>query len=171
MKRTNKRSGRGGFTLIEVAAATAIVGIALTALLVAVGSNTRVNDAGSKLTEGSFLAQEIREWTLSLPFRDLDPGDADKPPGPDGTSPQVFVDDLDDLMGVTFSPPRDGRGYAMYDYQGWSQTLSMSWRDPNDVAVQVSPGASDMICVQVTVSYQGRAITSANWLVAGRQED
>ena len=171
MKRTTRRSGRSGFSLVEVAVATAIVGIALTALLVAVGSNTRVNDAGGKLTQGVFLAQEIREWTLALPISDPDPSDANSPPGPDGSSPQVWVDDLDDLMDVTYSPPRDGQGYSLYDMSGWAQTISLSWRDPNDVYTPVDAGASDVICVHVDVSYQGNTVVSSAWLVARRGED
>jgi len=165
MRRTTYRSGRGGFSLIEVAVATAVVGIALTALLVAVGSNTRVGDAGTKLTQGVCLVEEIREWTMALPFRDPDPGDANNPPGPDGTNPQTWVDDLDDLMDVTYSPPRDGQGVAIFDLTGWSQTISLSWRDPNDPAATVSPGTSDVVYVQVDVAYQNKPVTATGWLV------
>ncbi len=169
MIRAQRRSVRDrGFTLIEVAVATVIVGVAVVALLTAVGAHTRVNDAGAKLSEGSFLAQEIREWTLTLPFTDPDHGDAGNPPGPDGTSPQSFVDDLDDLMDVTYSPPRDGMGYELYGMDGWSQTISMTWRDPNDIATPVADGGSDLVCVQVQVSFQGTPVVSRNWLVANR---
>ena len=171
MRCTHSRSVRGGFSLIEVAVATAIVGIALAALLVAVGSNTRVNDAGAKLTQASFLAQEIREWTLTLPFSDPDPGDAGNPPGPDGSDPQHFVDDLDDLIDVTYSPPRDGEGVALYDLDGWSQTISLTWRDPNSLLTSVTPGESDIICVQVGVAFEGQTIINTNWLVARRDEE
>ena len=171
MRSTTTRRGRVGFSLIEIAVATAIVGIALAALLVSVGSNTRVNDAGRKLTEAILLAQEIREWTLALPFSDPDPGDADNPPGPDGSSPQTFVDDLDDLMGVTYSPPRNGQGYAMYDMQGWSQTISMTWHDPADISQAVTPGSSDLIRVQVDVAYRGNPVMASSWLVTRPDTD
>jgi prepilin-type N-terminal cleavage/methylation domain-containing protein len=171
MRISHTRSVRGGFSLIEVAVATAIVGIALAALLVAVGSNTRVNDAGSKLTQAAFLAQEIREWTLTLPFRDPDPGDAGKPPGPDGSDPHVFVDDLDDLIEVTYSPPRDGQGNQMYGMDGWSQAIELTWRDPNSLSSIVTPGGSDIIRVQVEVAFKGQSIVNTNWLVTRREEE
>ncbi|MGB2819398.1 MAG: prepilin-type N-terminal cleavage/methylation domain-containing protein [Phycisphaerae bacterium] len=169
MRCTHKRSARGGFSLIEVAVATAVVGIALAALLVAVGSNTRVNDAGAKLTRAAFLAQEMREWTLALPFSDPDPADADHPPGPDGSNPQYFVDDLDDLIGVTYSPPRDGQGNQMYGMSGWSQAITLTWRDPNSVSTTVTAGMSDVICVEVDVAFEGQSVVSTNWLVTRRE--
>jgi len=169
MRPAHRRSARDGFSLIEVAAATAIVSIALTALLVAVGSNTRVNDAGGKITQAAALAQEIREWTLTLPFVDPDPGDAGKPPGPDGSSPQVFVDDLDDLMDVTFSPPRNGQGNPIYAMGGWSQTILLTWRDPNSLLTTVTPGQSDILCAEVQVAFQGQIILTTNWLVTRRE--
>ena len=165
MRLVHPRSVRGGFSLLEVAAAIAIVGVGLTALMVAVGSNTRVNDAGNRLTQGVALAQEIREWTCALPFSDPDPGDGDNPPGPDGSDPQAFVDDLDDLMDVTYSPPRDGQGQPIADLVGWSQTLTLSWRDPDDLTAELSAGSSDYICVTVDVEFKGEPVAQGTWLV------
>ena len=171
MKAQQKRSARRGFSLIEVAVATAIVGFALTALMVAAASNTRVNDAGRKITQAIFLAQEIREWTLALPFSDQDPADQGKPPGPDGSDPQVFVDDLDDLMFVTFSPPRDGQGLPVNELPGWSQAIGLSWRDPADLTTEVASGSSDVIYVMVTVAFNGETILTTSWLRTRRADE
>ncbi|MFB3891858.1 MAG: prepilin-type N-terminal cleavage/methylation domain-containing protein [Phycisphaerae bacterium] len=160
--------GRGGFTLVEVAVATAIIGLGVAALLATIAAGTRSNAAGQKLTQATFLAQEIREWTLRLPFSDPDPGDAGNPPGPDGSDPHVFVDDLDDLMDVTFSPPRDGRGSAISGMDNWSQTITMTWRDPSSLSTIVSPGASNAIYVQVVVSYHSQPVLTTGWLVTRR---
>lgn len=162
---TTARRGLRGFTLIEIVVATVLVGLALVAMMASAGSNTRVNDAGTKLTQGTFLTQEIREWTLSLPFSDQDPGDLGNQPGSDGSDPQVWVDDLDDLMNVTYCPPRDGQGYAISALPSWSQTISMTWRDPNDLGSTVSPGASDIIYVNVDVKHRNRLVVSSGWLV------
>jgi prepilin-type N-terminal cleavage/methylation domain-containing protein len=165
MKITTASPARGGFTLIEVVVATILVGLTLTALMVSVRSNIRVNDAGTKLTQADFLAQEIREWTLTLPFRDQDVGDRDNQPGSDGTSPQTWVDDLDDLMNVTYCPPRDGQGYAITALGAWSQTITMTWRDPNDLSQTVTNGTSDIIYVNVDVKYENKLILGSKWLV------
>lgn len=169
MNRKTFRSARAGFTLIEVAVATVIVGTGIMALMVAAGSATRINDSGKKLTQSVFLAQELREWTLRLPFSDPDPADQGNPPGSDGSDPQVFVDDLDDLMDVTYSPPRDGQGSAIADMTDWSQTITLTWRDPSDLATVVSAGSSDFIHVQVSLSCKGRQVVTTGWLVARRE--
>lgn len=163
----NCRSARG-FTLIEVAVATMIIGIGMTALLVAVGANTRVNGYGAELTEATFLAQELHEWCSALPFSDPNPEDANDPPGSDGSDPPASIDDLDDLMGVTYSPPRDGEGYELYGMSGWSQTITLTWRDPNALTQTVADGASDVIHVQVDIGYKGRTVLTNRWFAARR---
>jgi len=168
MTRTTPRSARGGFTLIEVAVATAIVGVGVVAMMTSLAANTRTNHAGQSLTHAVFLAQEIREWTLKLPFSDPDPGDAGNPPGPDGSDPQDFVDDLDDLMDVTYSPSRDGLGNTITHMPEWSQTISLTWRDPDSLTTVVSPGTSELVYVQVEISHQGRTALTTGWLVSRR---
>jgi len=162
---------RRGFSLVESALAIVIVGIGIVALVASLGAASSINGAGRNLTRGVFLAQEVREWTLRLPFSDPDPGDANNPPGPDGTSPQVFVDDLDDLYnaaGLLYSPPRDGAGQALSDLTGWSQKLTLTWRSPDNLLQTVSPGASDIVHVQVSVRLQGKEVFATNWIVARR---
>lgn len=163
----------GGFTLVEAAIATAIVGTGVVALLHALAAGTRVNQEGRHITQAVFLAQEVREWTLQLPFSDPDPGTEDNPPGSDGASPLTWVDDLDDLMNVTFTPPRvqlprDHVGDTLYEMGDWSQTILMEWRDPNSLTTAVPPGNSDVVSVTVIITYKGREILTTNWLVTRR---
>jgi prepilin-type N-terminal cleavage/methylation domain-containing protein len=160
--------GVRGFTLIEAMIATAIIGVGVAALFVSLRAGTEVNSASGDLTQAVFLANEIRERTLQLPFSDPDEGDAAKPPGPDESDPHTFADDLDDLMDVTLSPPQDASGAPMNDLQGWSQTIKMTWRDPQDLATQVADGASDVIRVDVTIQRNGKVLTAMNWLVTRR---
>jgi len=158
----------GGFTIIETAMATAVVGIGIVAMVHAMAAGTKVNSQGRDITHAIFLAQEIREWTLQLPFSDLDPGDADNPPGPDGSDPQLFVDDLDDLMGVTYIPPRDGQEQIIDGMANWSQTIELEWRDPNSLTTAVPKGSTDVISVSVTIRHDGQKVLSTSWLVTRR---
>ncbi len=159
---------RKAFSLVEVAMSTAMVGLGVVSLMTFVGSGTRINGQAQDLTRASFLVQEMREWTLRLPFSDPDPGDAGKPPGPDGTDPQIFVDDLDDLLNVTYSPPRNGMGTAIADMPEWSETIVLTWRDPSNLSAVVSNGASDVIHVSLIISRQGREVLRTGWLVVRR---
>ena len=160
---------RCGFSLVEALVATTVVGIGLTAILASVASGTRTNAAAKDITYGVFLAQGVREWTLRLPFSDTDPGDQGHPPGPDGTDPQTFVDDLDDLMNVTYCPPRDGQGNPIADMTDWSETFTLTWRDPDALTTTVSPGASDVIHVQLDILHQGRPVLDTGWFVTRRE--
>jgi prepilin-type N-terminal cleavage/methylation domain-containing protein len=169
MHREMSRSNHGkGFTLIEVMVAIMLIGTGIVALLGASMAGTRSTDAGKKMSQAVFLAQEIREWTLRLPFSDQDEADVDKPPGPDGTSPQQFVDDLDDLMDVTYSPPRDGQFGAIADMTAWSETITLTWRDPTSLDTVVADGASDVIHVHLSVAHAGKQVLETSWIVVRR---
>jgi len=158
--------------MIEVLATAALVGIGVSGVMVAVGSGTRVNAEAMKISQATYLIQEIREWTLKLPFRDSDEADQGNPPGPDGSDPQVFVDDLDDLYNPTtplsYSPPRDGTGQAISTMTGWKQTLVLTWRDVNELTRVVPAGTSDVIHVEVTVLYDENPVLASGWFVTRR---
>ena len=165
MKRCAHKSTRGGFTLIEAMVAIGVIGTGVAALFVSLQSGTKVNGAATEMTHAVFLGQEIREWTLKLPFIDPDEGDQGNPPGPDGSDPLTFVDDLDDLMDVTFGPPRDGRGVAIANMPNWSQAIGMTWRDPNDLSTAVANGASDVVRVEVEVRNNNQPVYTTSWIV------
>lgn len=166
-RRTFSTQG-GGFSLIEAAVATAIIGIAVAALMTAVAAGTRAANSGRLITVATMLAQEAREWTIKLPFSDPDPADQDNPPGTGGSDPQVYVDDLDDLMDVTFCPPRDGNGLPITDMAAWSQTLTLTWRDMVDPTSIVTNGTSDLIHIQVDIKLGPQTIFTTGWLVTRR---
>ena len=162
-------NGRKGFTLVEILVTAALVGLGIAAILGAVRAGTQANAAAAELNAAVFLAQEIREWTMTLPFRDPDPADHNNPPGPDGTSPQIYVDDVDDLMDVTYSPPRNSMGQAMTEMSDWSEVITLTWRELDDLASVVTPGTSDVINVQVVVRRGSRDVLTSNWLVVHKE--
>lgn len=67
---TPTRNVRRGFTLLEAALVTCIVGVGVTALLQLMAAGTVSNTAGTELTTGLTLAKNIREMTLGLAFAD-----------------------------------------------------------------------------------------------------
>ena len=162
------RQNRSGFSLIEVAVATVILAVGITALMSCLGSGTVANDEGAKLTQAVFLAQELREWTLNLPFSDPDPADANNPPGPDGSDPNSFVDDLDDLMAATFTAPRDATGSPIADMAGWTETINITWLSTDDLSTTVTAGTSDIVSVTTAINYSGKQVLQTQWLVSRR---
>ena len=155
---------RRGLSLIEVAVATVIIGLGVVAMMASIASGTRVNASGKMLTEAVFLAQEVREWTVKLPFSDPEPAHAHNPHGPDAGD--AAVDDLDDLKDVTYSPPRNGQGSPIASSQGWTEHITVTWRKA-DVLTAADPAeTSDVAYVEVTLSHDGKAVLQTGWLVA-----
>ena len=135
--------GRGGFTLVEVAVATAIIGLGVSALLTTIAAGTRSNAAGQKLTQATFLAQEIREWALRQ--------------------------DFNALAGAIYSPPHDGEGNTISGMTGWSHAVTVTWKNPSNLAATGVVGPTDMVYVQVVVSYKSQPVLTTGWLVSRRQ--
>ena len=74
------------------------------------------------------------------------------------------MDDLDDLMDVTYSPPRNASGQAIAGLDGWSQHIALEWKDPDSLTSTVWPGLSDVVRVTVTISHHGREVLTTGWL-------
>jgi len=113
--RPRTRSVRAsGFTLIEAALATVIVGVGVLAMVDAQQAFIKTNTWSSHAASGTFLANEIHEMTRNLPKHDPVVGLAFVDDGGGGTvlsgwGPNVAefgladFDDVDDFDGITFS--------------------------------------------------------------------
>ncbi|MCD4823568.1 MAG: prepilin-type N-terminal cleavage/methylation domain-containing protein [Phycisphaerae bacterium] len=176
-RRQNKKAGRSGFSLIEAIIAITILGVALTAVVGVFKSGTQMNAEGSHRTRAVYLAQEIQEWTASLPF--TDPQGAGSGSGSEEGSAQTYVDDLDDLYlsdGLTYSPPvatpdasSPTTPNELTDLAGWSQIITMSWRSASDPGTSVAVGSSNVVLVTVTIQHQGDEILSTSWLITNNE--
>jgi hypothetical protein len=129
-----------GFTLIEAAIATAVIGIAFVAIMQLVAAGTMANVDGTNLTSGINLAKNIRELTL------------------DKTYKQCIA-----MNGQTFSPPVDSRGVAMSDLNDWSQKIVVTPISPDRLTLsQVDPNP-DAVRVSVTVRRHSAEICTLDW--------
>ncbi len=124
-QRLQNRAGRvrAGFTLMETALATVIIGVGVLALLESQQAFMRSNDWSTHSATGTYLANEIREMTRRLPKHDPVTGlwlevqggnTTVRGWGPDtGETVVSDFDDVDDLDGLTFgsdgtTDPSDG---------------------------------------------------------------
>ena len=146
MKKTHFIARAEGFTLVEVAVATAIIGVGVSALLVSVGAGTRVNDDAQKLTQATFLAGEVREWASNQTFANLT-----ALPSP-----------------TTYTPPHDGGGNVIADMANWSQKVTITARNPADLSASVTAGTSDIVNVDVRISFRGCEYLATSFLVTRR---
>ena len=141
-----RRQLRRGFTLIEAAIVTAIVGIGIVALLELLAAGSMANISSKQLTTSVYLANNVNEmmqgkdyWTLKATYDN-----------------------------VTYTPPRDGRGQALVGFDNWSQVIDVSYVLPNRLTTVVPDSQIEPTC-RVTVNIVNnstRVIYQTQWIVA-----
>lgn len=183
------RRRAGGFTLIEAALTTVIVGTGVLAIVAAQQAYHQKNDWAQRTATGMLLANEIRELTLPMPRHDPISGAGSMGPEANEGSDVTKWDDLDDFAGAitvygtqevaqrpVFSPPINSLRQPISDLPGWRQEVFVSAVYPDDVddngSVPVALSQPDtLIRVTVNVYYdspheQDMLVASLTWLVA-----
>lgn len=173
------RGRRTGFTLIETAVACVIVGTGILGMVAAQQAWHRQNAWAERAAIGARLGNEIREMTFNLVRHDPVTGTGAW--GPESNEVDVFdYDDLDDFdgpdgEGLVFSAalgngPLNALREVVPGMTGWIQEVRVHNIDPANVNLDVADGASDMMRVEVLVSWQGPfdtepvPITRVDWI-------
>lgn len=159
------RKHRTGFTLIETALATIIVGIGVLAMVSAQAAFHQKNAWSTHASIATHLGGEIRELTWDLPRHDPVTGDAFW--GPEGDNEASFedYDDLDDFDGLggglVFSPPINAMRQVIANMDGWSQTVRVFNVDPFNIVFDgdtlagvAADGTTNTVAIEVTIHYQ-----------------
>ena len=160
-----------GFTLAEIVVTVVLMGIVFIAALTALQGGTTVNYAAADMNTALGLVNEVREWTIDLPFIDPQEHQQGDPVGPndyygDGTP---MFDDLDDLMNATFSPPRDSRGNPIASLANWQQQVTITWRDPADITQEVTAGTSGVVFVEAIISKGSEEVLRQGWIITASE--
>ncbi len=181
-----RRSREHGFTLIEAALTTVIVGTGVLSIVAAQQAYHQKNDWAQRSGTAMLLANELRELTMPLPVYDPITGQAFIGPEP-GEAGIDDYDDLDDFAGVsldggvtypglTFNPPIDALGRTINDLTGWTQQVTVEGVLEENIGsgVTLNPGtAGTLTRLTVNVLYQGpndpapNSVTQLTW-VAGQ---
>ena len=183
-RRPNLRNCRAaGFSLIESALATVIVGTGVFAIVAAQQAYHQKNDWAQRTGTAMLLANELRELTLTLPQQDPLTGSASVGAEENELSVADF-DDLDDFAGavtdglgagLTFDPPINALRQEIADLPGWSQRIEVFNVLPSNISVDdaltLPLGSTDMMRIKVTVFYQSpqedapSAMTQLSWVI------
>jgi MSHA pilin protein MshD len=156
MRNARRILGRNarGFSLIEAAMSTVIVGVMLTASLRMLGGAIRTRAAMRDRTRAVLLARRILSEVQQQPLTD---------PNVDSGETRTTFDDVDDYDNLTLSPPTDSDGTAIAGYTNWSVLVRVAWADPTNPA-QLGTSASNMRRITVTVTSPGGRKTILNGL-------
>lgn len=178
-----RRRLRRGFTLIETALTTVIVGVGVLAMVTAQSAFLQQNVWSTRVSAAERLGNEIRELTVNLPRHDPVNGAATWGPEP-GEASVLDFDDLDDFDGLgdgtVFSSadengPIDARRRVIPNMEGWGQVVEVFSVDGSNIAAEpgtVADGATEFMLIRVTVTFQGprdevpQEMTTVEWIAA-----
>ncbi len=159
---------RRGFWIVESAAAIAVIGIGVVALVGSQQAWHIQSVASEELATGMRLATEIRELSLRLPANDPITGNTTW--GAEmGEIIPVDLDDLDDLDNANFSDvdgsgPIDATGTIIVGMNDWEQQVTVHSVNPFDITQNVPDGSTETVRIEVTVLHQGEEITRLPWI-------
>jgi len=156
------RRRRRGFTLIEAAWVTVLVGLGAVAMMELLAAGTVSNAAGNQMTTAVNLSNNIHEIVLALPF-----ADPQQPTTWATKEASIAVyDNILDLDGCTFNPPLDVRRQAIPDLAGWSQKVTID-TVAADMVSSVRPKNATVPTARVTVQIllRDKIIHETSWLV------
>jgi type II secretory pathway pseudopilin PulG len=172
------RRGRG-FTLIEAALTTVIIGLGVLAAMQLFEACTRQNATSAQMTTALMLAGHVQEMTQHLAFND--PATGRTTFGAETGESLATYDDLDDFDGRTFNPPLDATRASMSDLSRYSQAVSVWPVYPDDLGVNTNEASPDIpkttytgavrVCVQILYRSRLDAVPATVYVAAWTRFD
>jgi type II secretory pathway pseudopilin PulG len=145
--RRHPRRRSRGFTLIEAAFVTLVVGLACASLMQLLASGTIANAESAELTTGMNLANNLHEAMLPMTFAEV-----------------VAT------KGTDFSPPVDSRLKDVTDLgTNWKQHVDVVYVNPQQISATSGAAAQDTARVIVTVYHGPTRVFSTNWIISNAQ--
>lgn len=166
MRMRGPNSRTTGFTLIEAAMTTAIIGIAFVAVLELFSACTRQNRYASNSTVAMMLAQHTQEMMIGLPFADPNPLSAVF--GAETGEALANYDDIDDFAGLSFNPPIDAQRQPIDELSQYTQTITVT--NANADQPSASGTAGNALRISVVITYRANEsapveqVYSYSWL-------
>ena len=128
------------FTFVEVLLATVIVGVAVPAILLLVGSTTMQSKGSQEYTGAMMLANHTREMMSGLSF-----------------------DEVRNLNGQSFSPPADANRQTILGMETWKQSIAVQLVGDSQGQHLDTIGDTSAIAARVTVTISKRKSASTPW--------
>jgi len=123
MNRRCLPAARAGFSLIEVAVSSILVGSILVAAMSTVGAVLRFRSSTSDSGRAALLAAELLAEIQNQAYSD--PNQTPVFGKESGESARSQFDDVDDYDGLTESPPKNRAGTNLTGFTGWSRSVTV----------------------------------------------
>jgi Tfp pilus assembly protein PilV len=168
--RASRQRPRRGFTLIEAAMTTVIIGVGCVAMLRLLGAGTLANQDGAELTTAMNLAGNVRECMTGVAY--TDPANPTHWGTESGETTYASYNDIDDFDGKTFSPPIDARRQSLgTNYSTWSQKVKVETMKPYNLQtvtshLNLTPDLRPTCRCTVTITHNGHTIYTQSWIAA-----
>ena len=135
VKRRGRVPRRRGFTLIEAALTTVIVGLGILSMVELFAACTAQNAAANRMTTAMLLTSHIQECMAGLPFNDpFNPGHF----GPEIGETLATFNDVDDFDGSRFNPPIDSTRKPLPAQSQYTQVISVMPVYTNQLSVNTN---------------------------------
>ncbi|MEL7087903.1 MAG: type II secretion system protein [Planctomycetota bacterium] len=168
---------RHGFTLVETALATVLVGGLFVVAMNLVGASRVTQSRFAERDQALLLAENLLQEILAQPYEEPDDtGVAFGLEVGETLALRVDLNDADDYHGYSESPPVDANGNAVPGATAFTRSVQVHWVEL-DAPETVSPSETGLKRVVVTVRRGGRATVTlrgyvtANWPDARDMED
>jgi MSHA pilin protein MshD len=141
--------------LIEVAVSTLIVGVVLSASMMAYGQAARFRYRSSLTETAALLAHDLVSEAIARPYKDPEgQGTGTGPEAGETGANRLLFDDVDDYNGWSESPPKARNGSTIPGVTNFTRSVVVSFVDPETLAP--SGGVDQKLkMVVVTVSAGG----------------
>jgi len=170
----------GGFTLIEAAMVTVIIGVGVMSMLQLLAAGSAENGDAARMTTAMTLANSVREMSLGLAFYDTQQQNGNPHVWDSKEATVETYDNVMDLDGPVdtwdkpeqangwqkFSPPRDGTRQVINGYTNWAQYVKVETVSRDDLTTRL-PHDPDAEVVRVTakITKDNVEVYRSSWLV------
>ena len=142
---------RRGFTLIEAAIVTIIVGVGVVGMLQLLAAGSMANTQSTELTTAMGLVSNIHERALGIKYDEL-------------------LANFNNKTWTGTSGPIDAKANVIANMGNWAQIVDFQYVDPNNIKSAVpdtQPEATGRMTV--TISHNNRNLYTTSWLVAASE--
>ena len=122
------------------------------------------NAESAELTTGLNMANNVKEMSRGFAF--CDPTTPTNWGIESGESSVAAYDDLDDLDGISFTPPIDARRQSLSSYTNWKQTVTVDTVNPASIGTTTTKGSQPINRLTVKVYKSNLEVCSLTWMVS-----